>query len=69
MNIYKVIKMLSFSVFTYNVVLRVGEVGPSWVEEDVYIIMYGEQGQTGRRLLKQFNPSKQKEKVKTAIYL
>ena len=33
--------------------MTVGEVNPDWSDSDhVYIYMYGEQGQTGRRLLK-----------------
>ena len=42
-----------FSVFTYQITVTVGEVCPNWSDTDhVYIYMYGEQGQTGRRLLK-----------------
>lgn len=40
------------SVFTYTIAVVVGEVSSDWSDSDVYILMYGEQGQTGRRLLK-----------------
>ena len=59
------------SVFTYLVRVRVGGVGPDWVDSDVYINMYGEQGQTGRRLLKHSlsNPTKLQENQVKNLFL
>ena len=48
-----------------------GAVGPDWVNSDVYINMYGEQGQTGRRLLKHSlsNPTKLQENQVKNLFL